>query len=262
MKKFFGMITVLLMLGLSIPAFAGLSTDAENKWPGLSWQKNRIIEMMEEGFDTIDIAYGTEPATPDTGKGTFWASDDVVYLLLPGGSSLSLLDMMRTTYDTDDNDIVDKAEDLGLVSQATGDSTYYDGSNWVVNDSGALVNVYFGTINAGTSDERPVFIAPYDCELIVVQLVNASDIATDAVSYTTVTLRDKGSDGSADNEIASVSNAAEGTAFDDFDAVSVGTLDATHKLLTSGDVVSLKKTDTAGGTATDEMMVMITYKRR
>lgn len=249
MKDF--LIALLLVLVLSIPAFCGLSDDAKEKWQGIHYDKTRVIWMLDEGFDSIDIAYGTEPATPDTGKGTFWATGDVVYVRVPGGSSLSLLDMMRTTYDTDDDDRIDVAEAISDgTTEITAGQVMYEG----------LSSVYFGTIAAGTSDERPVFIAPYDCELIIVQLVNASAIATDAVSYTTVALLDKSSTGASDNQVAAIST--DTTAFAAFDSVSIGTLDATHKLLTSGDVVSLKKTDTAGGTATDEMMVMITYKRR
>lgn len=144
---------------------------------------------------------------------------------------------------------------------------YSDGSNGII--SGSTVKLYgevfttqvrIGSIAAGTDDERPVFVAPFDCELTQVNLVNATAIATDDTNYTTITIRDKGADGTADNQIASL--ATNSDAFSAMDAKSMGTLDATHKLLTAGDVVSFKKADSGTGQAIDEMLVMISYKRR
>jgi len=125
------------------------------------------------------------------------------------------------------------------------------------------VETYFGTVAAGTDDEKPVFTAPYPAEIVAASLVNASAIAKHATDYETLTLRDKGGDGTADNEIGSIrtEDVAAGQAFAAFDEVEFSTIDATHRILAEGDVVTLKKVHSGSGAATDEMSVKLEYKR-
>jgi len=141
---------------------------------------------------------------------------------------------------------------------------YSDGSGIIFKGQIQTVSCKFGTVAASTDDERPVFVAPFDCELVNAYLVNASAIATSDTACTTLQLTDKSSAGASTNSIASVTNAGtSGTTFAAFDAVSMGTLSATYASVDALDTVTLKKTDSGGtGCATDELIVVITYKRR
>ncbi|MCW3128486.1 MAG: hypothetical protein N2V75_00045 [Methanophagales archaeon] len=125
------------------------------------------------------------------------------------------------------------------------------------------VVVRFGTVAAGTTDERPVFVAPYPAEIVAASLVNASAISKDATNYETFTLRDKGGDGTADNVIGTITtqDVSGGQAFAAFDEVEFSTIDADHRILAEGDVVTLKKVPSGSGVGTDEMLVKIEYKR-
>jgi len=125
------------------------------------------------------------------------------------------------------------------------------------------VIVRFGTVAAGNTEEKPVFVAPYPVEIVAASLVNASAIAKDATNYETFTLRDKGGDGSDDNVIGSITtkDVEEGQAFAAFDEVEFSTINANHRILAEGDVVTLKKVPSGAGAGTDEMLVKIEYKR-
>jgi len=124
------------------------------------------------------------------------------------------------------------------------------------------VEMYFGTVAAGSDDEKPVFVAPHPCQIVAASVVNASAIALNAADYLTLILTDKGGDGTASNEIGKIETKTGGQAFAAFDEVAFQTLDATHRVLAEGDVVSLNKLSSgASGKATDELIVKIEYKR-
>jgi len=125
------------------------------------------------------------------------------------------------------------------------------------------VVVRFGTVAAGTTEEKPVFVAPHPAEIVAASLVNASAISKDATNYETFTLRDKGGDGTADNVIGTITteDVEGGQAFAAFDEVEFSTIDANHRVLAEGDVVTLKKVPSGSGVGTDEMLVKIEYKR-
>ena len=121
----------------------------------------------------------------------------------------------------------------------------------------------FGTIVGGTTDERPVFVAPHPCQIVAASLVNAAAIAKHAANYETFTLRDKGGAGTGDNVIGTIKteDVDAGQAFAAFDETEFSTIDATHRILAEGDVVSLKKVPSGSGVGTDEMIVKLEYKR-
>lgn len=194
----------------------------------------------------------------------FYDGTQDIFWILPGSDGLRVGDDLPL-YFGDDNDIYAKYSSSSDILEISGKTVNV--VNTLKTNSVTIATTYmaigkFGSVAAGTDDERPVFVAPYNCELTSVQLVNASAIATDDTNYTTISLVNKGSDGTANNTIASINNGGSGTAFSAFDAVSIGSLNATHKLLSTGDVVTLKKVDSGSGTATDEMIVMISYKPR
>jgi len=125
------------------------------------------------------------------------------------------------------------------------------------------VETKFGTVASGSSAERPVFVAPHPAEIVAASLVNASAISKDATNYETFTLRDKGGDGTADNVIGTITteDIPGGQAFAAYDEVEFSTIDANHRVLAEGDVVTLKKVPSGAGIGTDEMLVKIEYKR-
>lgn len=118
---------------------------------------------------------------------------------------------------------------------------------------------YFGTVAA--DDEQPVFVAPYPGEIVAAGLVNADAIALNATNYMTLTLRDKGGDGTADNEIAKIETKTGGQAFAAFDEVEFSTIDAEHRILAEGDVVTLRMVESGSGVTTDDMIAKVEYKR-
>ena len=145
-----------------------------------------------------------------------------------------------------------------------------DGSDLII--SGDTTKLYgetftimckFGTVAASTDDERGVFVAPFDCTITAAYLLNATTVATSATAITTLTLNDKGSGGAGNNAIAAWNCGATGTVLTAFDAITMGALDGTLKLLTALDTVTIKKVDSGGvGAGTDELVLMLSYKRR
>ena len=247
MKKF--IIAIALLFSVATVGFASVANVTSD------WVSGNLVFKEAVTGNGAQIHFGENGDGLDV---KFFADTSGAYMLWD--ESADKLSLSGVDIGLGDNDKIKFGAGVDL-------QVYSDGTNGII--SGSSVKLYgqtfstcvrIGTIAAGTGDERPVFVAPFDCQLVSVTLVNASAIATDAVSFTTISLRDKGSDGTADNQIAAIST--DTTAFTAFDGVSMGTLDATHKLLTSGDVVTLKKADTAGGEAIDEMIVAITYKRR
>jgi len=74
-------------------------------------------------------------ASPDAGDLYIATDTNKVYACFSSGTWTELVsgvgDMLKATYDTDESDVVDKAEDLVIGSQVAGDILYFDGDNWV-----------------------------------------------------------------------------------------------------------------------------------
>ena len=123
-----------------------------------------------------------------------------------------------------------------------------------------MITAFFGTTAAGTDDDIAVFTAPFDCEIISANVVNATTAAADGTDYLTLTLTDKGSAGSGSDAIATITTAT--VALTAFKTRDMSTISATHGLLSEGDVVSLAKTHANAGVATDCLQVFVTIRRR
>ena len=124
------------------------------------------------------------------------------------------------------------------------------------------VTSFFGTFATSDDDDIAVFCAPFDCEIISAHVMNGSDLSKSSANYLILTLTDKGSAGSGSDAIATVNTSA--TDMDEFDALSMGTISATHGLLSEGDVVSLVKTHngTGANASTDVLQCAIKFRRR
>jgi len=141
--------------------------------------------------------------------------------------------------------------------------------DFITNDAGAhaiiseRITAYFGTIAAGTDDERPIFTAPGINGTYITKcyLVNASNITQNDTDYETFTLNDKAADGNSTNVIASgTTKSTGGVAVLDFDEMEWdAVLNATHRVLANGDVVTFAKTHSGTGQGTDEMIVIVDY---
>jgi hypothetical protein len=116
------------------------------------------------------------------------------------------------------------------------------------------VAIQFGTVGAGTSVERSVFVAPYQCVLNNLQLVNGSSIVANPLNNTRLDLVNKGSNGIGNTVIATFNGASD--AFTAFDAFLKGIVNVTLKI---GDVLTLRKTDTGTGAAVTDLLVSVSY---
>jgi len=172
-----------------------------------------------------------------------------------GANTITFQDGGGTIATEDDGDITLAPDGTGSVI-ISADTTNIYGETFTI-------MCKFGTVAASTDDERGIFVAPFNCTITAAYLMNATTIATSATAITTLTLNDKGSDGTSNNAIAAWNCGAAGTVLTAFDAITMGALDGTHKLLTALDTVTIKKVDSGGtGAATDELVLMLSYKRR
>ncbi|MEM3000587.1 MAG: hypothetical protein QXU32_00845 [Nitrososphaerales archaeon] len=116
-------------------------------------------------------------------------------------------------------------------------------------------SVNFGTVAAGVATERPVFVAPADCRVYGVILVNSDNVPANSVNYTKLELVNKGSTGSGSIVIATFDGS--NTSFTAFDAVS---LSMTAVDLSANDVLTIRKSDTGTGANVTNLLVKILYR--
>ena len=102
-----------------------------------------------------------------------------------------------------------------------------------------------GSFGGKDNVEIPVFVATVNGTILDADLVSFYDVDFDGVDYATLSLRDKGSDGTADNVIASIHT--QTVEFVANDVRTMGAISATHGVLLQGDVVTFKYAPTGGG---------------
>jgi len=208
--------------------------------------------------DTVAIHFGSSTKASDLK----WFDTGSGYVQFDAGNATVVFEDVDQYMNDDDQIFFGDGGAEGRI--------YSDGTDLII--SGDTCKLYgetftvmckFGTVAASTDDERPVFVAPFDCTITAAYLMDATGLATSATAITTITLNDKGAGGSGNNAIAAWNCGAAGTVMTAFDPLTMGALDGTHKLLTALDSVTLKKVDTGGvGAGTDEMILMLTYERR
>lgn len=115
---------------------------------------------------------------------------------------------------------------------------------------------------AATMSERPVFIAPTNCEILSSHFVNVDAITASDTNYWTFALTNKGATGTGTSAVASVTTktSVSGGSGDilAFDAQSLGTI--TNGLLTKGDVVTSTVTKAATATTLASAVLTIRYR--
>ena len=92
----------------------------------------KLIDLVSLAKAVIANFLGlTDTPSTYSGQGSKWlrvksSEDGIEFASAPGGG-----DMLKSTYDTDEDGKVDKAEDLEIPSQVAGDILYFDGTNWI-----------------------------------------------------------------------------------------------------------------------------------
>jgi hypothetical protein len=114
--------------------------------------------------------------------------------------------------------------------------------------------VQFGTVGAGGLAEKSVFVAPYQCILGNLQLVNSLSVVSNPLNNTRLDLVNKGSGGIGNTVLATFDGAKD--AFTAFDAFLKGIVNVTLK---AGDVLTLRKTDLGTGAAVTDLLVSVSY---
>lgn len=112
----------------------------------------------------------------------------------------------------------------------------------------------FGTVAANAAAEKSVFVAPYQCVLGNLQLVNGLSVVANPLNNTRLDLVNKGSSGIGNTVIATFDGAKD--AFTAFDAFIKGIVNVT---LNIGDVLTLRKTDLGTGAAVTDLLVSVSY---
>lgn len=122
------------------------------------------------------------------------------------------------------------------------------------------VSVRIGTIAAGTSDERSVFVAPHDVIIEKIYFTVGTTIAAGATDYTTISFESKGTAGTGTDELGTFNTNTGETTLTAYVPHNVGTL--ANNSISKGEVISFKKTDAASGDAVDEGIVTVVYRAR
>jgi len=104
------------------------------------------------------------------------------------------------------------------------------------------------------------FVAPTAGVLAAAKIVNKTAITANDTDYWTFALVDKGSAGTGTDKIVELNTKATGgSALVAYVALSLGTLNATHKVLAAGDVVLLTITKSASATALAETALELEF---
>jgi hypothetical protein len=117
-----------------------------------------------------------------------------------------------------------------------------------------------GEAAATDSSSTPVFVAPFDCTLVSVEVYFGAKVAGDDTNRFNLNLIDRGADGAGTVELGNYDlTAAKGTV-DDMKAISLySTGTAT---LSAGDVLDLQREKVGSGLIMPNTLVVTTYKAR
>lgn len=119
------------------------------------------------------------------------------------------------------------------------------------------VIIPLGAVSATTS--QIAFVAPCAGVINSVKLVTKDAVTADDTNYWTFTLTDKGTGAGAGKIVEKTTKSTGGSALAAYVALSLGTPDATHKIMAIGDVVLFTATKTASATALAEAALLIEF---
>ena len=119
------------------------------------------------------------------------------------------------------------------------------------------VIIPLGAVSATTS--QIAFVAPRAGVINSVKLVTKDAVAADDTNYWTFTLTDKGTGAGIGKIVEKTTKITGGSALVAYVALSLGTPDATHKIMALGDVVLFTATKAASATALAEAALLIEF---
>lgn len=118
--------------------------------------------------------------------------------------------------------------------------------------------VPLGAVSATTS--QVVFVAPTAGTLNAAKIVTKDAVTADDTNYWTFALTDLGAAGEGTDKIVEMTTEETGgTGLAAYVALSLGTLNATHKVLAAGDVVLFTATKAASATALANAAIMLEF---
>lgn len=107
---------------------------------------------------------------------------------------------------------------------------------------------------AGATFEKSVVRGERACEIVSAYFVTDSNVVGNDTNYATLSLLNKTTVGTVCSYAFTLGEDATA-----FVPVSFGALDATHKILASGSVITLEKTEAVGGLALPAFVLQLTY---
>jgi len=157
-----------------------------------------------------------------------------------------------------------RANELGLgdVSAAVGDGGFALGRTLeaVVERLAKKPKIVrIGNNAAAADDEVPAYIAEGRCRVKAASIVVSATVTAHDTNYATLSLQNKGSDGTGTDEIASIQTTITAGTGDiaAFDAESMGAIDENYSALEPGDVVSFKIAHAAAGVDLDDLTLQL-----
>jgi hypothetical protein len=111
-----------------------------------------------------------------------------------------------------------------------------------------------GTLSS-TMTERPLFVAPFNCEIVGAYVNDTTGFTADATDNWTITIKSKGALGTGTSQVAALTTTAGTTAFL---PASLGTI--TNAVMTKGTALSLTMTKNSSGANTDNTVVSVVYR--
>jgi hypothetical protein len=111
-----------------------------------------------------------------------------------------------------------------------------------------------GAVSA-TSDEEPIFTAPFNCEVVGAYATDTAGFAVSGTDNWTILLNRKGATGGDSDAIATLTTSAGSTAFV---PKTLGTL--TNTFIPKGSAITLTMTKNASGATTSGTVITVQYR--
>lgn len=108
---------------------------------------------------------------------------------------------------------------------------------------------------SGTTDEEPIFTAPFNCEIVGAYVTQTVGFAASGTDNWTILLNKKGTTGGSSSQIASLTTTAGSTAYV---PLTLGTL--TNTLIPKGTAVTLTMTKNNSGATTAGTVISLQYR--
>lgn len=117
------------------------------------------------------------------------------------------------------------------------------------------------TVAAGTSEELPIFVAPFDCYIEGIYFTNKAAITGHDTNYSTLSFQRKGTAGTGTDEIATKTfNVAGGNAAAHV-PLDIAPLHKDYRYIPKGTAITYKKVHANAGIAFTDFVISVVYSR-